>query len=401
MQNKMLTSWVEVNLDAIRHNFRRLKELASPAHILAVVKSEAYGHGLEQVALALSSEGTWGYGVVCAEEVERLRKAGIKAPILIIAPTPSFMIKRVIMAGGIPAVYSWDFAQELSREAVSLGKQVDVHIAVDTGMGRLSLDSEQVLELALKVAKLPNLHITGIYSHLAAADGFEQEYTKMQVERFSDCVLALEESGMKIPWQHLAASAGIMLFNRHKFNLTRAGIALYGLWPSREQRLHFTSRYEREGDIEGQAEGEIVSNYPISDLLWPALSFKTRVMQVKQLPAGSCISYGCTYTCRRDTTVALLPIGYADGYNRLLSNRGEVLVCGRRAPIMGRVCMNLCMIDITDIPNVNVNDEVVLLGSQGKETISADEIAAKLGTINYEVVTCLPMHLPRVYVEGR
>ena len=394
-------SWIEVDLDAIRHNFRHLQKMAAPAQIIAVVKSEAYGHGLEPIALTLAEEGAWGFGVVSVDEVERLRAAGITQPIIIIAPTPGFNAARAIEAKACPAVYDYEFAQDLSREAVRLGREVEVHIKVDTGMGRLSIDSEHAVELALKVAKLPNVKITGIYSHLANADGFDQSYTKIQLQRFTDCIAGLEQAGFHLPWHHLTASAGLMAFNKLDFNLTRAGISLYGLWPSRDLRLLFTMNHAAtasgmradDGDDE-----EAVTSYAISDLLHPALSFKTRVMQVKSLPQGSSVSYGCTFTCHRDTRVAVLPIGYADGYDRHLSNCGEVLVRSRRAPIMGRVCMNLCMVDVTDIPDVAVDDEVVLLGRQGDDEVSADEMANRIGTINYEVVTRLPMHLPRVYV---
>ena len=401
MDTPHYTAWVEVDLDAIRHNFCNLQQMAAPAQIISVVKSEAYGHGLEQVALTLAEAGTWGFAVVSPDEVERLRALGLKHPIIIIAPTLEFHIERVILANATPAVYDLAFAQALSREAVRLNRQVNVHIKIDPGMGRLSLGGEHAVQLALQVAKLPNLVVSGIYSHLANADGFDQSYTKTQLQRFNEVVTALENVGLHLPWKHLAASAGLMFFNQHDFQLTRAGIALYGLWPSRDLRLMFTMNQTQKLREDLAKSGEAVSVFPVdSQVLRPALSFKTQVMQVKQLPQGSSVSYGCTFTCHRDTKVAVLPVGYADGVDRHLSNCGEVLIHGHRAPIMGRVCMNLCMVDITDIANVKVGDEAVLIGAQGEEEISADEVANRIGTINYEVVTRLPMHIKRIYKQG-
>lgn len=398
MSTPNYTAWIEVDLAAIRHNFRNLQHMSAPAQVISVVKSEAYGHGLEQVALTLAEAGTWGFAVVSVDEVERLRALGLKQPIIIIAPTPEFHIERAILAQATPAVYDLAFAQALSREAVRLNRTVNVHIKIDTGMGRLSLGGKRAVELALQVAKLPNLEVSGIYSHLANADGFDQSYTKIQLQRFTECVKALEQAGLHLPWKHLAASAGLMFFNQHQFQLTRAGIALYGLWPSRDLRLMFTMNQTQKLREELAKSGEAVSVFPVdSQVLRPALSFKTQVMQVKRLPQGSSVSYGCTFTCHRDTQVAVLPVGYADGVDRHLSNCGEVLIHGHRAPIMGRVCMNLCMVDITDIEGVKVGDEVVLIGAQGEEEISADEVANRIGTINYEVVTRLPMHIKRLY----
>lgn len=391
------TTWIEIDLEAILYNFRQLKQLAAPAEVIAVVKSEAYGHGLEKIALTLAKAGAWGFAVVSIDEAERLRRAGITAPIVIIAPTPSFHLERMIAAGACPAVYDLEFARELSQAAVRLGKTAEVHLKIDTGMGRLSLSGEQAVRLALGVAELPNIKINGIYTHLANADCFDQHYTQKQWQGFVECVEAVKKAGIELPWQHMTASAGLMAFHNFGFNMVRAGIALYGLWPSPEFRLFFGAL---RGDVQvvDSGRGSRLKIPAASDLLRPALSFKTLVMQVKELPQGSCVSYGCTFTCRRDTKVAVLPVGYADGVDRHLSNCGEVLIGGQRAPIMGRVCMNLCMADITDIPEVKVGDEAVLIGAQGNERISADEVAAHIGTINYEVVTRLPMHIPRVYL---
>ena len=393
------TTWIEIDLEALRHNFRQMKRLAAPAEVIAVVKSEAYGHGMETAAQTLAEEGAWGFAVVCADEAERLRRCGITAPIVIIAPTPRFNMERIIMAGASPAVYDLEEVRALSEAAVRLGREVSVHIKIDTGMGRLSLRGDEAVRLALAAAELPNIKVSGIYTHLANADCFDQRYTEKQWREFAECAEAVRAAGLEVPWQHMTASAGLMAFHNFGFNMVRAGIAMYGLWPSPEFRLFFGALCaDKEAVDNGRG---VRAEIPAAGaLLKPVLSFKTLVMQVKELPAGSCVSYGCTFTCRRDTKVAVLPVGYADGVDRHLSNCGEVLIRGRRAPIMGRVCMNLCMADITDIPEVKVGDEAVLIGAQGEDAISADEVAARIGTINYEVVTRLPMHIPRVYLSG-
>ncbi|MBQ7568001.1 alanine racemase [bacterium] len=398
VESPRYTAWAEVDLEAIRHNYRHLKQIASSQQVIAIVKSEAYGHGLEAVASALYEEGAWGFGVVSVDEAERLRAVGITSPIIIIAPLPAFHAERAIKAGVCPAVYDLAFAQELSKAAERLNREAEVHIKIDTGMGRLSLGGESAVELALATARLPHIKVMGIYSHLANADCFDQSYTMLQVKRFRDCIGALQKAGLQLPWQHLAASAGLMALHNTGFNLARAGISLYGLWPSHESHLLFAVKHTKKQEPNA-SEARLADEFSDGGFLRPALSFKALVMQVKQLPKGSCVSYGCTFTCRRDTTVAVLPVGYADGVDRHLSNCGEVLIGGQRAPIVGRVCMNLCMADITDIPGVAVGDEAVLIGSQGSETISADEVAARIGTINYEVVTRLPMHIPRVYLN--
>lgn len=408
MNRHQHTSWIEIDLNAIRHNLRNLKKAAEPANVLAVVKSEAYGHGLEEIAQTVWEEGVWGMGIVSIAEGKRIRKLGINCPLVMIAPILPAQMDQAILNDMSPAVFDYEFAEELSRRSVALGRVTKVHIKVDTGMGRLSVDADKTVEFALKAAKLPGLKIEGLYSHLAAADSLDQSYTQLQYRRFASCVKQLEEAGLHIPVKHLAASAGMILLSAPRYDLTRAGIAMYGLWPSPEVKMIVASRNgslndlanaQVTGDPETDAAGtEAFRNNPAADFLRPALSFKTSVMQVKMLKAGSCISYGCTFMCHRETKIAVLPIGYADGYDRRLSNVGEVLIHGARAPIVGRICMNICMVDVTDIPDVKVGDEAVLLGSQQGATITAEEIAAKIGTINYEVVTRLPMHIPRIYL---
>lgn len=402
------TSWVEVDLDAIRHNFNNFKKTAGNAEVIAVVKSEAYGHGLEAVALTADEEGAWGFGIVSIAEGRRLRRVGITKPLVLIAPILPAQIKAALEADMRPAVFDLDFAKELSDCAKELGKIANVHIKVDTGMGRLSVPPEEMIDFCTEAAKLPNLKIEGIYSHLASADQLDQSYTASQYRKFANCIKELENRGINIPMRHLAASAGTILLNRPRFNLVRCGIALYGQWPSKEVRLIMASQagnlqelanLQVTGDDNSDKYGmQKLAENPSADYLRPAMTFKTVVSQVKTLQSGSCISYGCTYMCHRPTDIAVLPIGYADGYSRALTGIGEVLIRGHRAPVVGRICMNICMVDVTDIPGVSEGDEVVLMGRQGSEYISADELADKLNTINYEIITRIPMHIPRFYL---
>ena len=400
--------WIEVNLDSIRRNYRRLKALAPKAQALAVVKSEAYGHGLETVALTLDEEGAWGFGIVSIEEGRRLRKVGITKPLVVIAAILATQIEEAIKLDLRPPIFDLEFAQALSDAAVKMGKTAKAHLKVDTGMGRVSVTPSELIAFCGQVAKLPNLEIEGLYSHFAAADQLDQSYTQKQFAKFLECANQLSDLGLKIPYRHIAASSATMLLPSTQLELVRLGISLYGQWPSKEARLIMASKngtlYEMsQKQVNGsKAQDEFGTsqfkhNYA-ADFLEPALTYKAIVAQVKTIESGSCVSYGCTFTCHRTTTIALLPIGYADGLNRLLSNKGEVLIRGYRAPIIGRVCMNLCMVDVTDIPGVKPDDEAVIIGTQDSQTISAEEVADKLGTINYEVLTSLPMHIPRFYL---
>lgn len=403
--------WIEVNLDAIRHNFRNLSKNAPHSQILAIVKSEAYGHGLETVALTLEEEGAWGFGIANVNEGRRLRQAGITKPIVLVAPILATQIEEAVKLDLRPPIMDLEFAQAISDAAVRLGKNAKVHLKVDTGMGRLSVPPEELLSFCEQAAKLPNIEIEGIYSHFAAADQLDQTYTQTQFAKFTDCIKKLKDLGVNIPYHHIAASAGTLLLPKTCLELVRPGIAIYGLWPSQETALVMAGRGKdlyklAEEQVNGDKHLDKFGSDQYRDncavgFLQPALTYKAVVSQVKTAQAGTCIGYGCTFTCHRTTNIAILPIGYADGLSRSLSNKGEVLIRGYRAPIIGRVCMNLCMVDVTDIPGVRPDDEAVIIGKQGNDYISADEVAQKRGTICYEVLTNLPMHIPRFYLGRR
>lgn len=369
-------AWVEIDLDAIRHNMQEIRRMVGPAvDILAVVKAEAYGHGALPVAkTAIASGASW-LGVAMPEEGIELRKAGIETPILIFGPIQPDQVGPVVKYGLTTAICNWESAVAMSGEAIRTGKPALAHLKVDTGMGRVGVRPDDTVEFIRKTRELPGLQITGIFSHMATADEKDKSYAKRQIEVFSMVVENLKAVGLLPEKVHLANSAGIMELPESYFNMVRPGIILYGLYPSNE--------VDRK-----------------KALLKPALTLKTRVSYVKRVPVGSGISYGQRYHTQKESTIATIPIGYADGWSRMLTNKAEAIIRGKRYPIVGSICMDQCMIDLGD-DTVEIGEEVVLLGESGKEKISADSLAAKLGTINYEVTCMLSNRLPRVYFENR
>jgi len=370
-------AWAEINLGAVAQNMQEIRRVTAPtAGILAVVKANAYGHGAVEVSkVALASGASW-LGVARVSEGVELREAGIDAPVLVLGYLTPDQYSEAIRYQLTQAVYTLDMGIALSEVAAKLGTRAKVHIKVDTGMGRLGwYDSSQLVQDVLKLARQPNLELEGIFTHFAAADEKDKSYTLQQLHKFTEIIEKLRQNGLEFPLRHAANSAAIMELPATHLDLVRAGIILYGLYPSQE-----------------------VDRSKIS--LTPVMSLKARVAYVKKVPAGFKVSYGCTYETSRDTVIATISIGYADGYTRLLSSRGEVLLNGRRAPVIGRICMDQLMVDVSNIPDVKIGDEAVLIGRQMGEEISADEIAAALGTINYEV-TCMVNHrVPRVFINA-
>jgi len=364
-------TWVEVNLDAIAHNARRLVEIAGPdASVMAALKADAYGHGAVKVARTVLNHGVTHIGVACLGEAVELRRAGIAAPILILGFTPAWQAREALLHDITTALFSVDMARALSRAAGDLRTVARVHIKVDTGMGRLGLLPQDVVPFVQAILPLPNLEVEGIFTHFAMADDADQTHTREQLDAFRGVLKALEEAGLTFRYVHAANSAALLSLPESRFNMVRPGIALFGLNPS--------------------------PAVPCPPDFQRALSFKCQVAQVKDLPPGSCVSYGCTYHTPDRRRIAVIPVGYADGFRRAPHHWGEVLVKGRRAPIVGRVCMDQTIIDVTDIPDVRQGDEVVLIGQQGQDEITVDEVAERLGTINYEVVSEILARVPRV-----
>lgn len=364
-------TWVEIDLDAIAHNVRRLVDIAGPGvEVMAVLKADAYGHGAVKVARTALNNGATCVGVACLGEAVELRRAGITAPILILGFTPPWQAREAVLHDVRVTVFAWDVAQAINRAAADLRDRARVHVKVDTGMGRLGLMPDEVVPFVRALHDLPHVEVEGIFTHFATADSADQSYARAQLATFQRVLDALREAGFTFRYIHAANSAAMLTIPESRFNLVRPGIALYGLNPSPE--------------------------VPCPPDFRRALSFKCQVAQVKLLPPGSCVSYGCTYRTPDWRKIAVIPVGYADGFRRAPAHWGEVLVKGRRAPIVGRVCMDQTMIDVTHIPDVRQGDEVVLIGRQGSEEITADEVAARLGTINYEVVSEILARVPRV-----
>ncbi len=365
--------WVEIDLQAIKTNIRKIKELiGSEVQIMSVIKAEAYGHGAVKVAQIALEEGINWFGVATPEEGIALRRAGINANILVLGPLLPNQVAAFCEYNLIGTITMLESARALSLEACHRNVEMKIHIKIDTGMGRIGFYPGEAVEQIKKIAAFTNIKVDGLYSHFATADHSDLSYARKQLTVFNKLLFNLKEQGIKIPHIHLANSAGIINLPDSYFKLVRAGIILYGLYPSSEVEKNRLS-------------------------LKPAFALKTEVVQVKRVPAGTGISYGQLYHTPKETMIATLPIGYADGLNRLLSGKTRVLIGGEFYPIVGMICMDQCMVDVGDAP-VQVGDEVVLIGKQGAKEITVDEIASLLGTINYEVVCMISHRVPRIYL---
>jgi len=373
--------WAEVDLKAIAHNIRELRRITNPkARFMAVVKANAYGHGIIEVARQSLENGAEALGVANIEEGIQIRKAGIDAPVLIFGYTPPAYVKNLIEFALTQTVYSYETSEELSQGANAYGKKIKVHIKVDTGMGRLGIlrgikdNSLSSLSEVESISRLPMLELEGIYTHFATADKSNRSYAGKQFEIFMDLLNQLRIAGLEISVTHAANSAAIINMPETHLDMVRAGISIYGLYTSEE------------------VDKSIIK-------LKPAMELKTKIIHLKKVPAGFKVSYGITHETEKPTIIATVSIGYADGLNRLLSSNGRMLVCGHSAPIVGRICMDLTMLDVGEIPKVGMEEEVVVFGKQGNASISVDEIASTINTINYEVVSTIMERVPRIYLR--
>jgi alanine racemase len=367
-------TWLEIDLSAIANNTRRIKALVGPeVKVLASLKADGYGHGALKVARTVLHNGASMLGVATVSEAMPLREAGISAPILVFGYVPLWQMREAVRLDLTLTLYAPEMARALSHAALALGKRARVHVKVDTGMARLGIRAEaitEILELLRLIRQLPELELEGLFTHFAKADSSDLMYAHLQLSRFQSVLQAVEAQGLRPPLVHAANSAATFSLPEAYFNMVRPGIALYGLNPSSEV---------------GVPEG-----------FRPALAFKTQVAQVKLIPPGEGISYGCTFMTEQPTWIAVLPVGYADGFRRTPANWGSVLIHGQEAPLLGRVCMDQCMVDVSHIPGVRVGDEVVLIGRQGEASLSAETVAQRLGTIHYEVVSEILARVPRV-----
>lgn len=371
--------WVEIDAEAPNHNLGEIRRGSAPGTLTcAVVKSNAYGHGVASFA-ALVTSADW-FGVNSLEEGLELRALGITKPVVLLGHVPLADLPAAIEADLALTVYNRETIDAISALR-SVPRPARVHVKVDTGTARQGVLPDDLEGFIKLVRAARNLSLEGLSTHFAnIEDTLNHEYAELQLTRFTAAAACVESIAGKLPYIHTACTAAALLFPSTHFTMLRTGIGLYGLWPSRET---FISMREKGASVDFR----------------PVLSWKTRIVQVKTIPEGSYVGYGCSYRTTRRTVLGVLPVGYADGYDRAMGNRAHVLVRGRRAPVIGRICMNLCMIDLTDVPGAKLEDEVVLLGRSGDERITAETMAEWAGTINYEIVTRISPFLPRKVVS--
>ena len=368
--------WVELDRAAPEHNLRQLRAGAAPGVIAcAVIKSDAYGHGAARIATLLPS-AEW-FGVNSLEEGLDLRGRGVTRPIILLGHVALAELEAAVEADLALTVYNRETIERLSSFA-SLPRPARIHVKVDTGTARQGVMPDHLEDFLNLVKRSRNLSLEGISTHYAnIEDTLNHDYAELQMSRFAAALAVVDRTVGRPPFIHTACTAAALLFSTTHFTMLRTGIGLYGLWPSRETLLAARER------------GGVVQDFH------PVLTWKTRIVQIKMIDEGSCVGYGCSYKTTRKTVLGVLPVGYADGYDRALGNRAHVLVRGRRAPIIGRICMNLCMADLTDVPGTRLEEEVVLLGKSGEERITAETMAEWAGTINYEIVARISPLLPR------
>lgn len=368
-------TYAKIDLEAILHNINEAKKrIEKNVKVMAIIKADGYGHGAAKLGDFLKSEVDY-YGVATLEEALELRKSGIELPILILGYTSPSQYIEVVKNNITQTVYNTEMAKEMSKAGAICKKEAKVHIALDTGMTRIGFDAnEDGIAEVQEILTFSNLVVEGLFTHFATADEADKSYSKLQISKYDKFVALLEERDINIPIKHMCNSAGIMEFDHHRFDMVRCGIITYGLYPSEE-----------------------VNKNAIT--LKPALQWKTHVINVNIVDAGHGVSYGKTYITKNETKIATLSVGYADGYPRALSSKGRVLIHGKYAPIIGRICMDQMMVDVTHIDNVKIEDEVTLVGKDGENIIYVEELANMAGSFNYEFVCGIGKRVQRLYRE--
>jgi len=379
--NKSLLRWIEIDRQSFLHNVQEFKKRLGSTQLMAVVKANAYGHGLLEISRLAAEAGIRWFGVNSLEEGLVLREAGFDQPIVILGYVPISHSKEVVKYNLRVVVYNQENLRALALAARELKKKAIVHLKIETGTNRQGIPVNRLGNFYRLIKKTPEIILEGMSSHFAnIEDTTDDFYPRFQLGNFQEAVDWFRRRGVEIPIKHLACTAASILFPETYFDLARVGIGLYGLWPSKETLASCLRR--------GQE--------PLK--LKPVLSWRARVAQIKSVPKGAYIGYGCSYRTTRPTRLAVIPVGYYDGYDRSFSNTAYVLIRGKRAPVRGRVCMNFIMVDTTDIPEVKLEDRVTLLGKDGREKITADQMAVLAGTINYEIVTRINPLIPRIIV---
>lgn len=369
--------WTEINLDNLAHNIREVRRLVDEKVIItSVIKADAYGHGAAAITRTLLDNGSDRFAVATLSEAIELRKSGVNSHILILGYTPKYQSRLVVENDITQTIYNVEDAEAISQVAKCLGKTARIHLKIDTGMGRLGfLPEEASVNKIIEIFKLTNIHVEGIFSHFAKADESNKESTIKQFDKFNWILKELKKNGIEIPIKHIANSAAIIDMPEYHLDMVRAGIMLYGLYPS-----------------------DFVNKEKV--VLKPVMTLKADISNVKVVKAGEGISYGHSYVTNKTTKIATLPIGYADGFTRLLNGKAEVSIKGKRVPIVGNICMDQCMADVSDIDDVKIGDEAVIFGDGAMNEPSADDIARTLGTINYEIICMVSKRVPRVYMKN-
>lgn len=367
--------WAEINLSNLDYNIKQIKEKVGNKEIIGVVKADGYGHGALAVSQILLENGVTALAIATLQEAILLREGGITCPIIMLGLTPNLYVDILFEYDIIPVTASNNNAKAISDYAVHVNKDIETFVAIDTGMGRIGfIPNDENLNEIIKIDKLPNLKIKGLFSHFATADERDKSYANDQLNKYEAFYKKLQDAGVNINYRTFANSAAIMEIPTAHFDAVRPGIILYGCYPSCE-----------------------VDKNQLS--IKPVMSVKANIVYLKKVGPNFSVSYGRKYTTAKESLIATLALGYADGYPRFLSGKGRVIINGVYAPVVGNICMDQCMIDVTDVPNVKLGDEVVLMGRQGDLTILADEIGEKTGTINYEIVCAFGQRLPKVYVK--
>lgn len=372
---KYFRTYSKIDLDAVLHNINEVKKrIENSVKIMAIIKADGYGHGATILGDFLENEVDY-YGVATVEEAMELREYGVKLPILILGYSSPSQYLEIVENNITQTIYTMKMAEEMAKAGAICGKKAKIHIALDTGMNRIGFQVDEGGILAIEeILTLPNLMVEGLFTHFACADEVDKSYSKLQIERYDKFLDSLEKKEIHIPIKHMCNSAGIMEFDHHRFDMVRSGIITYGLYPSEDvNKKEFR--------------------------LKPALEWKTHVINVKTVDAGCGVSYGRTYITKSKTKIATLSVGYADGYPRALSSIGRVLIHGKYAPIIGKICMDQMMIDVTHIDNVEIEDEVTLVGEDGNYIISIEELADMAGSFNYEFVCGIGKRVPRRYKD--
>lgn len=368
--------WEEVNLDNLAYNMKNIRARVKSKELFAVVKADAYGHGAVEAAPVLLENGATRLAIAVLSEGVELRKAGLQCPIMILGYTPDTLIAEILEYDLEPTLFSFEYAEKLSKAAAASGKTVKIHIKVDTGMGRIGfLPNEESVQEAVKISKLPNLEIEGLFSHFSTADELNKEYSNYQYKNYTWFMERLLENRVKINIRDIDNSAAIMDLPETNLDGVRPGIIMYGYYPSDEV------------------------DKSVLDIK-PVMTLKACLLHVKTLEEGQYVGYGRKFKTERKSVIGTIGIGYADGYTRMLSKKAKVIINGKFAPVVGNICMDQCMIDLTDVGEVKVGDEVILMGTDGKLKFDADDIAPLLGTINYEVLCMVGRRVPRVYTRG-